>query len=75
MHVLMFIRHTHTCPGVQMEHGLQKYVLIKATDASNTDKYLVRGKCSAEYHRDAAQATVMGLSQAGVFATHAGVCV
>jgi phosphohistidine phosphatase len=55
-----------TFQAVQIEHGVQKYVLIEASDEKNAKKYLVRGLCSAEYHRDAARETVMALSEAGL---------
>eukprot|EP00277_Geminigera_cryophila_P019008 CAMPEP_0179446642 /NCGR_PEP_ID=MMETSP0799-20121207/30123_1 /TAXON_ID=46947 /ORGANISM="Geminigera cryophila, Strain CCMP2564" /LENGTH=142 /DNA_ID=CAMNT_0021235959 /DNA_START=232 /DNA_END=660 /DNA_ORIENTATION=- len=48
-------------PPVEIEMGTQKYVLIKLL--IEPTQYLVRGNCDAEYHKDAAHATVQRLQQ------------
>ena len=52
-------------PPVSIEMpGRQKYVLIRLE--TEPLQYLVRGICSAEYHKDAAEPTARALSQAGI---------
>jgi hypothetical protein len=51
-------------PAVLIEHGVQKYVLIEVT-GTEAPIYLVRGKCSAAYHKDAARSTLDQLRVAG----------
>lgn len=44
----------------------QKYVLIEATDAESSSKFLVRGSQWADYHKDAARETIIELDELGV---------
>ena len=54
-------------PSVSIEAGMQKDVLIQASDPSTGDsKYLVRGLCSARYHVHAANPTVVKLMAQGL---------
>ena len=52
---------------VEIDDGVQKYVLIQATDPeSEVSRYFVRGDVAAEYHKDAARATVDRMMDAGL---------
>jgi hypothetical protein len=51
-------------PPVKIEMGRQKYVLIQLE--TEPVQYLVRGVCSAEYHKDVASPTVRALSEVGI---------
>ncbi|KAJ9467770.1 hypothetical protein DIPPA_27962 [Diplonema papillatum] len=48
-------------PAVELGHGVQKYVLIKAGG-----QHLVRGNPMADYHKDAAAGAVYELRKRGV---------
>ena len=56
---------------VELQEGVQKYVLISASDGDD-QRWFVRGNCSAEYHKDAAQPTAYELQGAGLEVTITG---
>lgn len=51
---------------VEIEIGVQKYVLIAVNPGTDHTTYLVRGHCSAAYHKDAARQTTTELSEVGI---------
>ena len=52
-------------PSVEIDTGTFKYVLIEARSPDGSVHNLVRGDARAEYHKDAAAATVRQMQRAG----------
>mmetsp|Transcript_12732 Transcript_12732/g.18501 ORF Transcript_12732/g.18501 Transcript_12732/m.18501 type:complete len:208 (+) Transcript_12732:63-686(+) len=53
-------------PAVEIDSGVFKYVLLRAWAASGEERFLVRGKLEAEYHKDVARPYCMECMAAGI---------